>query len=109
MNFTDYGFNDLTPETLINTFEEWVLSDNMNRTLRYLSGKTGFDPEDEEMYQKGLDLAASWSWIDPEATTANRFYCQAMKGKTMSSISNCIEQAVHVQIYTEDSVPFLFG
>lgn len=82
MKFDEYGFHDLKPETLVHTFEQWAANDSLNTTLRYMSEKTGFNPDNAYAYKQGLDLVASYNWIDANATTANRYYCQSMKGKT---------------------------
>lgn len=47
MKYADYGFTELTPEVIIDQMDKWRSSKDLETTLRFLSSKVGFDPNDE--------------------------------------------------------------
>lgn len=81
----DYGFEDMSAETLFYRIQQFE-NDDFKNLLNYLSDKLGFDSKDEEMYEKGLKLAASWSLINKSRTQADAFFCQSIRGRTESKL-----------------------
>lgn len=76
----DFGIYYLTPSEIIQRMHNAQI--DIEGTLHYLSDKLGFDHNDPEMYEKGLQLATSWSLVSNKKHHVENFLCQSTRGRT---------------------------
>lgn len=71
-NFDDYSAYGIHKQMV--EFEK----DIPGKLFPYISDKLGFDPNEEEEFTEGLQLANSWSLINYRRVKADGFMCQAL-------------------------------
>lgn len=60
----EYGFKDLSVESISQVIDDLGNKNNIHKLKEYLAEKLGFQPVDLFQFNKGLNLASSWSLIE---------------------------------------------
>lgn len=58
LKYSDFGFEYLTPETIISTISGWWQLEDSSIINRFLSEKLGYNTNDHSQFEEGLSLSA---------------------------------------------------
>ena len=92
MRFADFGFSDLTADSIVKQINLWRESSDLTEVLRYLSSKIGFDPDIEDQFSHAMGRMFSWGFINEDATDATGYFCVSTAGLHDDTLLECISQ-----------------
>lgn len=71
--------------------------ENLGELKNYLSDKNGYDHNDSEKFEEGIELAASWSLISKKFHNADLFLCQSTRAKDKTKLEDCYKNKDDVE------------
>jgi predicted phosphodiesterase len=86
LNFSKYGFSDLSPSGLVASYDS--LQSGQPETIdNFLSDKEGYDHT--QRLDQGIDLVSSWGLLTSDHSS-KPFFCQATRSKNAKKLLGCI-------------------
>ena len=95
--FDDFAIEYLTPQNIIKRMNQCQL--DLEGTMHYLADKLGFNHNDPDLYNIGLQTAASWSLLSNKHKHIENFVCQNTRGRTKDKLEECEKDLSKYYIY----------